>query len=110
MQDNYYYHCNGASPEALHLFVGGRLSAAGEKMKTKVQLWFYLLLSKVHLTLMIEPNNRVMNDGGMGGRCSHPLSLPFHLKATDFCCTALVACVVVMMKKSVKFKSLNQVI
>lgn len=61
---------------------------------------------------MIEPNNRVMNDGGMGGRTNHPISLPFHMKATDFCCTALVACVVVvvMMKKSFKFKSLNQVI
>lgn len=45
MQDNYYYyHCNGASPEALHLFVGGKLSAAGEKMKTKVSAIMVLLV------------------------------------------------------------------
>lgn len=44
VQGNYYYHCNGASPEALHLFVGGKLSAAGEKMKTKVSAIMVLLV------------------------------------------------------------------
>lgn len=44
VQDNNYSHLNRASLEALHLFVGGKLRAAGEKMKTKVSAIMVLLV------------------------------------------------------------------
>lgn len=48
------------------MLVGGKLSTAGEKMKTKVSAIMVLLViskSAFNSDDRTEPNNRVMNDG-----------------------------------------------